>query len=291
MKVRRQSDAFLRNTRKRAREARVEIEARRRALGERSAPIRASAERTVAAASSRLQPILQPIASGFGTVAPFVASVPLAIASAGVWVISSIATGLQRTHTVMTLRIGPAVKQGIARSDRALTPIRTGALASLVAGGLLVGSQFLDYRGVAVGAPLYKGQIAVDAPAPVTATAVAGTAHYWVMIPIALVAALAAAGSLRRDDRRPGIALMALGAVVVVVALTVDLPQALDPVHALPYSDASPRLLGGFWAELLAGISLLIAGTVVVRRDRGGDRRRRVKSARERTDLATIGAG
>lgn len=253
------------------------------------APTAAFLRRRSSEVSTRLQPVMQPLSTAIGKVAPYVASIPVGLATAGAWTLGGLATVIEGVGDLISFRLRPWSLRVIERADHALTPVRMGAIAGVVTSGLMIGSQFLDYRGVAVGAPLYQGQIAVDAPAPVTATAVTGSAHFWVVIPLALVGAILALWILRTGNRRFGLALVALGVVVVAIAIAVDLPQALDPVNALPYSDASTRLLGGFWAELFAGISLAIAGVVVMRGNTNSPRAKRVGLTDERTGLVAAG--
>jgi len=237
----------------------------------------------------KIRPLTDPLRAVLAGIAPLVARLVLLVAAVIAWVLSSIASTIEWTRGALTERLAPAAGRGTGLASAAIDPVRTGALSCLVAAGLLVGSQFLDYRGVAVGAPLYQGQIAVDAPAPVTATAVTGSAHLWLLIPVAIGAGVLAVGMLRGGGRNLAIAISALGLVTIAVTLVVDLPKALDPVNALPYSDATTRLLGGFWAQLSAGIALIVSGGVLFRGNRGGSSRRSVKPAARAVDLATAG--
>ncbi|MFM8527377.1 MAG: hypothetical protein ACKOBH_04595, partial [bacterium] len=109
------------------------------------------------------------------------------------------------------------------------------------------------------------------------------------LIPVAIGAGILAVGILRGGGRNLAIAIAALGLITVAVALVVDLPKALDPVNALPYSDATTRLLGGFWAQLSAGIALVVSGAVLFRGSQGGPSRRTVKPAPRAVDLAPAG--
>jgi hypothetical protein len=258
-------------------------------LKQRSAPARERVEAVVDLVVRKIRPLTRPLRAFLARIAPFVSRLVLLVAAVIGWVLSSIASTIEWTRGAAIERVIPAAGRGTGLASAAIDPVRAGALSCLVAAGLLIGSQFLDYRGVAVGAPLYQGQIAVDAPAPVTATAVTGTAHLWLLIPVAIGAGVLAVGMLRGGGRNLAIAIAALGLVTVAVALVVDLPKALDPVNALPYSDATTRLLGGFWAQLSAGIALVVSGGVLLRGNRGGSSRRTVKPAARTVDLAPAG--
>lgn len=269
--------------------ARRSLAAQGNEIGKRTAPVVAVARRGALRSTAIARPVTRPLRWVIGKIAPFVARIPLVVGAIGVAVIAGIATAIEASELALTDRLLPALTRGVAKASRTLTPIRIGTLSCLIAAGLLIGSQFLDYRGVAVGAALYKGQIAVDAPAPITATAVTGDAHFWVMIPIALVAALVSIASLRSGNQRLGILVCTLGLIAAAIALAVDLPKGLDPVNALPYSDASTRLLGGFWAELFAGVALIVSGGVLARGNTAKSSRQAAKRVRHSADLATAG--
>ena len=254
-----------------------------------SAPAVDRVEAVVDLVAVKIRPLTRPLRAILARIAPLVARLVLLVAAVIGWVLSSIASTIEWIRGAVIERLIPAAGRGTGLASAAIDPVRTGAFSCLVAAGLLIGSQFLDYRGVAVGAPLYQGQIAVDAPAPVTATAVTGSAHLWLLIPVAIGAGILAVGILRGGGRNLAIAIAALGLITVAVALVVDLPKALDPVNALPYSDATTRLLGGFWAQLSAGIALVVSGAVLFRGNQGGRSRRTVKPAARAVDLAPAG--
>lgn len=270
-------------------QARRSLAARGNEIGRRSAPALAAARRAAERLASIAGPVTRPLRRVIGKIAPFVARIPLLIGAIGVAVIAGIASTIERAQFALTNQLLPVLTRGVANASRTLTPIRIGTFSCLIAAGLLIGSQFLDYRGVAVGEALYKGQIAVDAPAPITATAVTGDAHFWVMIPIALIAALVSIASLRSGNQRLGVLVCALGLIAAGIALAVDLPKGLDPVSALPYSDATTRLLGGFWAELFAGVALIVSGGVLARGNTVKPSRHAAKRVRHSADLATAG--
>lgn len=258
-------------------------------LDHRTAPARDTAGRLGRKLATILAPVTRPIRALLGKIAPFIAWVPVGIAALLAFLLSSIASAIERLQRAYRYRLIPALSDAVDFLSQRLTPTLIAAVCAVIASGLLIGSQFLEYRGVAVGAPLYKGEIAVDAPAPITATAIAGDAHFWVMIPIALVAALASLVAARRGNRTLALAVSALGAAAVVVTLAVDLPKGLDPVYALPYSDAVTRLLGGFWAELFSALALFVSGVMLARGDTPRRAIRRVRQPSPGSDLAAAG--
>lgn len=247
--------------------------------------------------SSGIPPALRQVESSLGSllrpplsrVAPIVARAAIAPLQLGAALLGYIASAIEWLQRVYRDRLVPALSGTVTLSSQRLTPRLVAAACAVASSGLLIGSQFLEYRGIAVGAPLYKGEIAVDAPAPITATATAGDAHYWVIIPIAVLAALAAVLALNRGNRMLAISVSALGAAAIAVTLAVDLPRGLDPVNALPYSDAAPRLLGGFWAELFAGLALLVSGVMLTRGDAPSRALRRVRQPSPNADFAAEG--
>ena len=274
---------------KRLGQARARLGEYRQEIEKRTAPASAAAGRLGRRLAKAASPLTEPLRALLGAIAPFVSWIPVGIGALVALVLGTIASVLERSQHLISHRLMPALTTAVSALSSRLTPTVVASACALVAAGLLIGSQFLDYRGVAVGAPLYEGEIAVDAPAPITATAVTGSAHFWVMIPIALVAALAAVVAARRSSRLLAVAVIALGAIALTIALAVDLPKGLDPVNALPYSDAETRLLGGFWAEFFSALALIVAGAVLARGDSLRRRPKRVSRPSTGSDLAAAG--
>ncbi len=155
-------------------------------------------------------------------------------------------------------------------ASRSLTPIR--ALAVVVAGAavLLALSQFADYRSISIGNDAYSG-VQTVAPAPETGRLETGDAHSYVFVPIAIACLLLLGGALtgRRRLCRP-IALA--GAAAIVVALVVDRPAGLDPGDAaLAFNGVNATLLGGFYAQIAAGILLIGSSSLLARELRLAD--------------------
>lgn len=153
----------------------------------------------------------------------------------------------------------------VALVSRLLTPAR--ALALVVAGGavLLALSQFADYRGVSVGTDAYS-DVSQVAPAPEIDRREAGEPHSYLLIPVALASLVLLAMAMRGRWRL--CRLIALGgAAAIVVGLLVDRPAGLDPGDAAQaYQGVEASLLGGFYAQLFAGL-LLAASALLLGRE------------------------
>ncbi|MGN6274422.1 MAG: hypothetical protein ACTHNP_00635 [Solirubrobacterales bacterium] len=141
-----------------------------------------------------------------------------------------------------------------------ITPARGAALVLIAAGALLVASQFIDYRAVEIGQPGYAGLPQV-AHAPTTSVRTAGAAHLYLLVPVGLLAMALGVLALRRERRRLGLLVAALGLVSLAVILLIDLPQGLDVgAESSRFAGASAVLEDGFFAELSAAGGLVFAG-------------------------------
>jgi hypothetical protein len=124
-------------------------------------------------------------------------------------------------------------------------------------------SQFVDYRGVAVGPGQYEAGYGLVAPPPQTETATAGSAHAYVLLPLALVALALIWLTL---DRRwwLGRAIALLGMIGVAVSLLIDMPKGLDEGTAgIAYLGTEVELLEGFWAQLVSSATLAAMGLLL----------------------------
>ena len=153
----------------------------------------------------------------------------------------------------------------VALISRLLTPAR--ALALVVAGGavLLALSQFADYRGVSIGTDAYS-EVNQVAPPPEIDRKEAGDPHSYLMIPVALACLALLVLAMRGRWRL--CRLIALGGMAaIVVGLVVDRPAGLDPGDAAQaYQGVEASLLGGFYAQLFAGL-LLAASALLLGRE------------------------
>jgi hypothetical protein len=159
------------------------------------------------------------------------------------------------------LRRGCAAAARMAtRASAIVTPQRAIAFVIVAAGACLVASQFIDYRAVEIGQPGYANLPGVAKP-PTVEIRTAGQAHSYVLVAIALLAIALGALAGRRDRRRLGFPVAALGLVSIAVILLVDLPHGLDAgAQTSRFSGATAVLEDGFYAELAAAAGLVLAG-------------------------------
>ena len=130
------------------------------------------------------------------------------------------------------------------------------AAAALLAALLLVISTFLALYTVSNGQTQLRS--------------ISGYEHHSVaMLLLGLAAVPMALGGLR--GARPAMfALALIGVVVLVVAVSVDLPAALDEgLLAVSYEGASAAPAAGFFVETLAGVLLLVSGGLQLLRGDG----------------------
>jgi hypothetical protein len=145
------------------------------------------------------------------------------------------------------------------RLSAAVTPARTIAGLILASAVCLVVSQFVTYSGVEIGQPAYAG---LPAAAPPTVGGEwAGEAHAYLLIPLALLAALAAVMAMRAERRGLGRIILVLGLLCIAVILLVDLPAGLDVgAQSSRFAGATAVLESGFYAELAAAAGLVLGG-------------------------------
>lgn len=156
-------------------------------------------------------------------------------------------------------------RAAIRLAERHVTPARAVVAVSLVAVAALAASQWLDYHSVTVGTDAYAGAVGAVAPPPEVESEIAGNAHGWVMLPLA-VAALVVLTVALSGRRRAAVLLVPIGIVVVVIALAVDVPKGLDEGSAaVAYEGASASLLEGFWVQLAAAVVLIASGLLLPR--------------------------
>ncbi len=145
------------------------------------------------------------------------------------------------------------------RASTFLTPQRAVCGVIVASAVCLVVSQFVDFRSVEIGQPGYAG-IAAAAP-PTVAAKTPVDVHSYVLIPIALLAAIAGAMALRPERRGLGRVVIALGLLSIAVILLVDLPAGLDEgAQATRFSGATAVLDEGFYAQLAAAAGLVLGG-------------------------------
>jgi hypothetical protein len=141
-----------------------------------------------------------------------------------------------------------------------ITPGRAAAVVLIAAGACLVASQFIDYRAVEIGQPGYAGLGGV-ATVPTVEARTAGAAHAYLLVPVGVLAMVLGALALRREAKRLGLLVAALGLLSLAVILLVDLPRGLDEgAQTSRFAGASAVLQDGFFAELAAAGGMVLAG-------------------------------
>jgi len=156
-------------------------------------------------------------------------------------------------------RVSAISARGATRASALLTPARGIALLILAAAICLVVSQFVTYSSVEIGQPAYAGL--TSAAPPTVAGETAGAAHSYVLIPLALIAALVATMMLRTERRGLARIVVGLSLLCIALILIVDLPAGTDVgAQSSRFSGATAVLQGGFYAELAAAAGLLIGG-------------------------------
>ena len=132
---------------------------------------------------------------------------------------------------------------------------RAAAALAIAAVALLVAAEFTTVFAVTV------GTLEV-----VKRSATGGANHGYALLVVALFALVATFWGLRGPARACGLALVALGAVALVVALTVDLPDTRGSgtlPESLAYEDARAHAETGLGLEIAGGVLLLVAGGVL----------------------------
>jgi len=169
-------------------------------------------------------------------------------------------------------------------AERHVTPLSTVAVVGVAAAIGLGVSQFFDFHGVAVDAPEYAGEVGSVANVPIVGRQTAGSAHLWVLIPVAVAAIVLIIGAYRGGPPRAG-GVVICGLLGLAVALAIDLPQGLDAGRpGLAFSGSQAELLQGFWAEVACSAVLMLCGGLLAlySRDVPARTRRRSRSARRR---------
>jgi hypothetical protein len=171
------------------------------------------------------------------------------------------------------------------RASAVLTPERATCLTIVAAAACLIAAQFVDYRAVQIGQPGYAAGLP-GASAPTVAAETAGQAHAYLLIPVALLAAVLALVVLRNGKRRGlGRVVFTLGLLALAVVLTVDLPAGLDAgAQASKFSGATAILLDGFYAQIASATGLMLGGLLLVAAPKAAARYH-ARPCRTRTNL------
>jgi hypothetical protein len=228
----------------------------------------------------RLRPVAAPVAGFFAWIGRPVARALLFVVQL---IAALIAVVLEIGQTVVRW-VGAVLLSGalivVEATRRHVTPRSTVAFVGVAAAVGLAVSQFFDYHGVAVDAPAYSGEIGSIAPVPITDRQTAGSAHLWILLPIAALAAVLMVAAYRGRPRLAG-GVAICGVIGLAVAIAIDLPQGLEVGRpGLAFTGTEARLLEGFWAEVACSAVLILCGGLLAHYSRGvtGERRRRGRS-------------
>jgi hypothetical protein len=228
----------------------------------------------------RLRPLAAPVAT-------FFAWIGRPVARALLFVIQLVATLI-----ALVLEVGELVVRWVGAlllssalivveaTRRHVNPRSTVAFVGVCAAVGLGVSQFFDYHGVVVDAPGYAGKLGAEVPAPITDRETAGSAHLWVLLPVAALAAILIVAAYRGRPRLAAGAAVG-GLVGLAVALAIDLPQGLEVGRAgLAFTGTEATLLQGFWAEVASSAVLILCGGLLAHYSRGVSRERRKRRGR-----------
>jgi len=172
----------------------------------------------------------------------------------GVFVLRAFARGERWLRRATT-----AASRVATRASAAVTPQRAICAVIVASAICLIASQFVSFRSVEIGQPGYAG---LSAAAPPTVGGKDPTdVHSYLLIPIALLAAIAGTMALRPERRGLGRVVIALGLLSIAVILLVDLPAGLDEgAQASRFAGATAVLDNGFYAQLAAAAGLVLGG-------------------------------
>ena len=302
MKLRKRSrtriDELTERTRMEARaiSRRQQREARRR-MREQSEELGMRVRGTALETRRLLRPVVSPLRSFVAWIAPLITRSLLFVVQVFAALIALIAE-LGAVVARWVIDHGTAVARATyAWLERHVTPLGTVAFVGLAAAVGLGVSQFFDYHGVAVDVPNYTGHTGVVAPPPMTGQASAGSAHLWVLLPLAGAAFVLVVLTYLGRTRLAG-AVAVCGLLGLAVALAIDLPAGLKAGRpGLAFYGAQAELLEGFWAELACSAILVACGGLLalysrdVAASRRGQRRSRRAARSAQTDVGGIPPG
>ena len=217
-----------------------------------SEALRASGETALRVA---LRPAGTAALAALAAVAPYV--------SRALWLLVAAPVALVARVLDLYLAAVRLLREWWARAAPEITPARVVAAVAAVVAVTLIVSQFMDYRGIAIGKPGYEGRVGTVAPAPQRDLETAGSAHLYLLVPVGL-AALALIGMALRGDWRLGRAVAGLGALGILVSVLIDLPKGLDEGTAsTAYYGAEAQLTAGFWIQILSCGVLVLCGLLL----------------------------
>ncbi len=232
----------------------------------------------------RLRPLAALIQAGLGRIAPPISRALLVAVALPLALAALLLDGVQALGRWTGERIGLAATAVWIALVRLVTPVRALAAVTAAAATLLLVSQFVDYRGVQVGEPQYRGEVGTVAEAPLTDREPAGSAHLYALAVLA-IAALALTAATAAGRWRLGRAIGLIGLAGIAVGIAIDVPKGLDAgIVGEAYLGTEAVLLEGFWAQMSASAALLVCGPLLgyYVRAQAGERRQRARRAGRR---------
>ena len=159
---------------------------------------------------------------------------------------------------------GAALEGGtVGFLERRATPERVLVAVTIAAATCLALAQFEPYRGVDVGRPDYAG-VSTVAPPPQTEISDTGSAHAYLLLPLAAVAAAIAVLALVGRRWRLARLVAAAGAIGIVVSLAIDLPKGLEAGTAgVAFAGSKATMKEGFYVQLAASATLVACGLLL----------------------------
>jgi hypothetical protein len=156
-------------------------------------------------------------------------------------------------------RLTAVSARAATRASATVTPARAIAGVILASAVCLLASQFITYSSVEIGQQAYAG-LSSAAP-PTVGGETAGQAHAYALVPLAVLAAIAATMAMRAERRGLGRIVLILGLLCIAVILLIDLPAGLDVgTQSSRFAGATAVLESGFYAELAAAAGLVMGG-------------------------------
>jgi hypothetical protein len=172
--------------------------------------------------------------------------------------------GLSRAERILR-RLSATATRWATRASAVATPRRAICAVILAAAACLIVAQFVSYRSIEIGQPGYAGLTA--AAPPTVGAKTAGEASSYLLVPIAILAAIAGLWALRPKRRRLARAVIVLGLLAIAVILIVDLPAGLDAgSQTTRFAGATAVLEPAFYAQLAAAAGLVLGGLLYTAR-------------------------
>jgi hypothetical protein len=164
----------------------------------------------------------------------------------------------------MLRRASLAATRSATRASALVTPRRAICVVVVASSVCLAVAQFVSYRSIEIGGSAYAG---LPADAPTVGGKTAGEASSYVLVAVAVLAALAGILALRPGRRGLARAVVVLGLLAVAVILAIDMPTGLDAsTQASRFSGATAVLEPAFYAQLAAAAGLILGGLLYTAR-------------------------